>query len=192
MEPVPLAGPFNAPELYAHPLLLAAMAGLLGPDFVIGSMTLVTSQPGADPQHLHADHPPLFPDSPLGASLPAHACTVLIPLVDIDEAVGGTEVCKGTHRFAEAASAGPVACAMRLGDCLVFDYRLAHRGMANRSSRVRPVLSIVYQRAWFRDAVNFGGVDALQVPLEERSRIPESLAGLFRFAAVIAPAGAAP
>lgn len=190
MQPAPVSGPFNAPALYAPPLVVRIMAALLGPDFVIGSMSIVTSQPGADAQHLHADHPPLFPESALAASLPAHAYTALIPLVDIDDEVGGTEVFKGSHRGGGSAHGVGRSPAMRLGDCLLFDYRLAHRGLANRSARARPVLSIVYQRGWFRDVVNFSGFAPLQVPFDELVRIPEALAGLFRLADVTAAAPA--
>jgi hypothetical protein len=192
MQPAPLSGPFNDPFLYAHPLVMHVMAALLGPDFVIGSMSVVTSQPGADAQHLHADHPPLFPDQRGVASLPAYAFTVLVPLVDLDAEIGGTELHKGSHLGDGRMHAGGLTRAMRLGDVMVFDYRLAHRGLANRSTRVRPVLSIVYQRSWFRDAVNFGGFAPLQVPFDELARIPEALSGLFRLAEVTAAVATRP
>lgn len=190
MQPAPLSGPFNAPELYAPPLIVRIMAALLGADFVIGSMSIVTSLPGADAQHLHADHPPLYPELASSGSLPAHAYTALIPLIDIDEEVGGTELFKGSHRNGGGALGAGASPALRLGDCLLFDYRLAHRGLANRSLRARPVLSLVYQRSWFRDAVNFGGFAPLQVPFDQLVRIPEALAGLFRLADVTAAAPA--
>ena len=185
MRPLRLGGPFNTPALYAQPLLMDLLSVLLGPDFLIGSMTLVESQPGADAQHWHADHPPLFPEAAVAGSLPAHALTVLIPLVDVDEAVGGTELLKGSHRTVEHDLRAGITRGISLGGCLLFDYRLMHRGMANRSLRARPVLSIVYQRDWFRDAVNFRHFPPLQVAFDELGRIPASLSGLFRLADVI-------
>ena len=184
MHPLPLSGPFNAPELYAQPLILALMSALLGPDFLIGSITLVVARPGAGAQHLHADHPPLFTRGAAGAGLPAHAFTLLIPLVDTDGEVGGTEVFKGSHRGAADPQAMGIGQTrpLSLGSGLLFDYRLLHRGLANRSSHDRPVLSIVYQRSWFRDAVNFNRFAPLQMSLPELKRVPGELSGLFRLA----------
>ncbi|MBU6271676.1 MAG: phytanoyl-CoA dioxygenase family protein [Betaproteobacteria bacterium] len=182
MHPLPLAGPFNTPALYAQPLILRLMSALLGPDFLIGSITLVVARAGAGSQHLHADHPPLFGHTPAGAWLPPHAVTLLIPLVATDEQVGGTELFKGSHRGGgdpagvQTGQTRPLG----LGGGLLFDYRLLHRGLANRSGRDRPVLSIVYQRSWFRDAVNFSRFPPLQMSLDELKRVPESLTGLFR------------
>ena len=47
MLPLRVGGPFNAPELYAQPLLMRLLDRLLGPDFLIGSMTMVVARPGA-------------------------------------------------------------------------------------------------------------------------------------------------
>ena len=42
------------------------------------------------------------------------------------------------------------------------------------------MLSIVYQRSWFRDAVNFSRFPPLQMGFEELKRVPAPLSGLFR------------
>ena len=182
MHPLPLAGPFNTPALYAQPLVLRLMSSLLGPDFLIGSITLVVSRPGASAQHLHADHPPLYPHAAGGAWLPPHAVTLLVPLVATDDEVGGTELFKGSHRGGGDPHGlqGGQTHPLPLGGGLLFDYRLLHRGLANRSGRDRPVLSIVYQRSWFRDAVNFSRFPPLQMGFEELKRVPAPLSGLFR------------
>lgn len=185
MLPLRVDGPFNEPELYAHPLLMHLLERLLGPDFLIGSMTMVVAQAGAAAQHLHADHPPLFGGSSQAVGLPPHAVTLLIPLVDIDEVVGATELRKGSHQRDDGEDMPGVSRALPLGGCLLFDYRLLHRGLANRSDRERPVLSIVYQRDWFRDAVNFRDVPALRMRVGELMRVPASLSGLFRHAELV-------
>jgi hypothetical protein len=185
MLPLRVGGPFNTPDLYAHPLLMRLLERLLGPDFLIGSMTMVVARAGAAAQHLHTDHPPLFGGSSLAACLPPHAVTLLIPLVDIDDVVGGTELRKGSHQRDDGEDMPGVSRALPLGGCLLFDYRLLHRGLANRSDRERPVLSIVYQRDWFRDAVNFRDVPALRMSVEELMRVPASLSGLFRHAELV-------
>lgn len=68
-----------------------------------------------------------------------------------------------------------------VGSCLLMDYRLTHQGLANRSNQVRPVLSMVYNRPWFRDAVNYKKQPPLAISTEEFSRIPESYRGLFQW-----------
>jgi hypothetical protein len=60
------------------------------------------------------------------------------------------------------------------------DYRLLHGGTANRSKRVRPMLSVVYHRPWFKDYVNYLRVEQLRTPAEEHSKIPTAFRGWFR------------
>ncbi|WP_284178525.1 phytanoyl-CoA dioxygenase family protein [Rhabdaerophilum sp. SD176] len=181
MEGLSVQGAFNQPEIYAQPLLMKMFETLLGKDFVIGSMTLVVSQPGSQTQHLHIDHPHLFGGTGIEVGMPPHAVTVLIPLVDIDELIGGTEVIKGSHRvpYSEGADLPRQRQTLSLGSCLMFDYRLFHGGLPNRSKRNRPVLSIVYHRSWFADTTNFNKLHPLQVPKTEYDAIPDQFRPLF-------------
>ena len=176
MQPLQLSGAFNTPEIYACPGLTPVLARLLGPDFVLGSATLVVSSPGAEDQHKHIDHPHLFSDE-IGAHLPPHAITVLVPLVNIDETIGGTAVAKGSHRVSmETGKSMPTQSQnLQLGSCLLFDYRLYHHGLANRSNKDRPVISLVYQRPWFRDAKNFETQRPLQMSANEYGKVPRHL-----------------
>jgi hypothetical protein len=62
-----------------------------------------------------------------------------------------------------------VAPTLTLGDCLVFDYRLLHRGLANATtttpldtepniqacSNNRTILVVAIAQPWFKDVVNF-------------------------------------
>ena len=41
------------------------------------------------------------------------------------------------------------------GDALVADWRLKHRGLANRTREDRPLLYLTYARPWFVDKYNF-------------------------------------
>ena len=149
-------------------------------------MTIVVSEPGSETQHLHIDHPHLFGDNPAGSTLPPHAVTVLIPLVDIDEEIGGTEIVKGSHRvpFAEGKQMPHQRQTLPLGGCLMFDYRTFHGGLPNRSTRNRPVLSIVYHRAWFKDSSNFSRLHPLQIPRAEFDLVPEHFRNLFQNALI--------
>ena len=181
MEGLSVQGAFNKPEIYAQPLLMRMFETLLGKDFVIGSMTLVVSQPGSQTQHLHIDHPHLFGGTGIEVGMPPHAITVLIPLVEIDELIGGTEVIKGSHRvpYSEGADLPRQRQTLSLGSCLMFDYRLFHGGLPNRSKRNRPVLSIVYHRSWFADTTNFNKLHPLQIPRSEYEAIPDQFRPLF-------------
>ncbi len=67
----------------------------------------------------------------------------------------------------------------------MFDYRLYHAGEPNLSEIERPVLSIVYHRAWFRDASNFDSQAPLQILTKERAKIPDNFAHLFNQAVEI-------
>lgn len=44
-----------------------------------------------------------------------------------------------------------------VGSAVLFDYRLHHRGLANRSTsgESRPLLYLTFGRSWFTDAENF-------------------------------------
>ena len=64
---------------------------------------------------------------------------------------------------------------LQLGSCLLFDYRLYHYGLANRSKKDRPVISLVYQRPWFRDAKNFDTQAPLQMSADDFAKVPEDL-----------------
>ena len=86
--------------------------------------------------------------------------------------VGWTEFVPGTHTVegAAAALADPAAWAtlrprLRPGDGVVYDARLLHRGLANRSrGTARPLLYASFTRGWFRDAQNWGDESLFEAP----------------------------
>jgi ectoine hydroxylase-related dioxygenase (phytanoyl-CoA dioxygenase family) len=50
----------------------------------------------------------------------------------------------------------PVTPEWVVGDALVFDYRVLHRGKANVSSTVdRPILVLTFSKPWYKDICNF-------------------------------------
>jgi ectoine hydroxylase-related dioxygenase (phytanoyl-CoA dioxygenase family) len=89
---------------------------------------------------------------------------VHVPLVDVTEENGTTEVWPGTHRLAHvgpvptdpeelAARAavsppGPLSCPA--GGIILRDNRAWHRGMPNRTDRPRIMLSLIYASIWSR------------------------------------------
>ena len=175
------------PMLSAHPLLLGIVESLVGPGPEIDTLTCVVALPGARAQHFHRDHPPLFDeDAAIESALPPFAVTVSIPLIDLDEETGATLLFAGSHRSAErpdeeGADAGAARPAyMRRGGCYMMDYRLWHRGMANRSDRARPVLYFVFARPWFRDSHNFGAHPRVRVGEDVLRAMPDRQRRLFR------------
>ena len=74
-----------------------------------------------------------------------------MPLVKCDVSNGGTEFVPGTHADWTASSNSYVLDAAP-GDALVADWRLKHRGLANRTREDRPLLYLTYWRGpWFVD-----------------------------------------
>jgi Phytanoyl-CoA dioxygenase (PhyH) len=133
-------------------------------DVNIVNVSLVISTPGATDQKWHADGGHVD----LHEHLPCHCANLFIPLCPITEENGPTELRPGTHFFtrqlvpmmlaakAKKTLAAPVTPLLQLGDVLIFDYRLLHRGRANRSpSHNRVILVVTVAVPWFRDVLNF-------------------------------------
>ncbi|MFN7876971.1 MAG: phytanoyl-CoA dioxygenase family protein [Pirellula sp.] len=181
MMTVTVSDAFNNPELYAPKLIFPILSKLLGPDFVLGSFCSVASFPGARDMDMHKDHPALFPDWDNDRPLPHFAITMLVPLLGYNSILGTTRVVKGSHTRSSKESQrmeyqDPIA---EPGSCLLMDYRLSHQGLANRSDQIRPVLSLVYNRPWFRDYVNYKEQLPLEISTDELRRVPEDFTRLF-------------
>lgn len=189
-----LKGQFNAPELYANPGLMPILELLLGRSLIMNNMTSVTSLPGSVPQDLHRDHANIYlteSNSHLEDDwlrhTPPYAISVGIPLVPITEENGCTVFWPGTHvRKVEPRdpNIGPgqrYTC--ELGTCVLFDYRIIHRGAANRSDQPRPLVYCVYSCDWFRDALNFRyEQDPLSITPVELQKVPKAHRHLFNWA----------
>lgn len=107
------------------------------------------SLPGSEAQPYHQDGPHLHKNH-----LPVHALNVFVPLVDLRVANGPTEFIPDSHRNYDV-DRHPVQFELNAGQCLLFDYRVKHRGIANRSDRPRPVLYFTYAKPFFVDEANF-------------------------------------
>jgi hypothetical protein len=179
MLSVKLEGPFLRPELYANRMLVGILRELLGPEFLIDSLTSVVAMSGAADQELHRDVPALFPDSPKTSwHSPPYGVTAVIPLIDLTPETGTTRLFPGTHR---GSPPGPDERPfVRRGDCFLMDVRLHHHGLANRSPTRRPVLYIVYSRPWFTDMTNFTRQPRINLGASDIPSIPESHRPLFR------------
>lgn len=157
--------PFDTPMLFAHPFVLPIMREILDPGAILTSQVCVAALPGANDQDTHRDHPWLF-GTPLDRLLPSYAVKLVIPLVEQTRETGMIRLWPGSHSVDDVAAQEipPLDAGLHQGDCLLMDYRLMHRGLANRSQHIRPVLFISYGRRWFIDHDNFELQNQLDVP----------------------------
>ena len=177
-----LRGALADPMLFANPLLYPVLSAALGKDMRVSGVTAVVSYPGAQAQHIHADHPHLFAGDAMSTALPSYGINVAVPLIDVDRTIGPTAICLGSHRWPHGRTATPdelTVVDFQRGDCVLIDYRTQHTGMPNTSTVVRPILYIVYARNWFFDDVNHLSRPSLNMPLEEFAALPEPVKPLF-------------
>ena len=79
------------------------------------------------------------------------------------------------QRFASELPSQPVI--MPAGSFLIRDPRMWHRGTPNRSDAPRPMLSLAYNRTWYR-------FNAVTLSNEVYDAWPQSLQELFRLACI--------
>ena len=79
--------------------------------------------------------------------------TCLIPLDDITEANGRTELIVGSHRltYKEATENDRVKQDVKAGSVVVFDGRMLHRACAHPSDHPRQMIYLVFHRDWYVD-----------------------------------------
>ena len=149
-----------------------------------GEVCAVVTLPGALDQTLHADAPHLFTH----LHLPPHYVNLFLPSISNDDddddddeshrnehlAAGQTAFVIGSHKLEASfrmmgSAAGEEEIIRQLvrphlsaGDCLLFDCRLLHFGLANTSADiVRPTLYVNYHRDFFHDPKNWNASDRL-------------------------------
>jgi len=135
------------------------LASLLGPDYRVNFLAALYSRSGAAEQQPHVDGGHLFQSTHGdGHHAPLHALQLFLPLCEMELPTGPTEFWPGSHRarnqrFAYLLPSTPLPASP--GDAIVFDFRVVHRGMANRSPKWRPILYQTCSRSWFTDDFNF-------------------------------------
>ncbi|KAL3928253.1 MAG: hypothetical protein SGBAC_012729, partial [Bacillariaceae sp.] len=135
-------------------------------------VSVVYSKPGAPNQgwHCDGDHQKGAKDSgwdPNGwktTLAETYAVCLFIPLIDLDEETGSPQYWPGSHRNKSLVGFGPVAeiaqstwngkCSA--GDAMWYDYRLFHRGTANTSSLLRPIVQVLFKKKWYAEKANYG------------------------------------
>ena len=188
--------PYISPGLIYNPIVFPLVAELLGGSSSGEGINLLyagvmwaqaAGAPDASdtsPQRWHADGGHCF-DYPNAPHLPPHCINVFYPLLDLKVEHGPTEFVPGTHIFGQLnsstlnATSNQVKLTCDLGGCILFDYRVKHRGSKNRSQEPRPILYLCYAKNWFRDSGNLRSARTVVVPkkngedasLQWRSRI---------------------
>jgi hypothetical protein len=128
-----------------------------------GQLGAVVALPGCAEQALHADAPHVFD----GIHLPGHYynCFLYGGEASNEPKAGQTGFVPGSH-FCEACAAlvkdaprnvaaGIVRPRLVSGDALIFDARILHFGLPNRSSKRRAIVYCNHTEYWFRDPKNW-------------------------------------
>lgn len=132
---------------------------------VVGPLATIVSLPGAAEQALHADAPHLFDH----VQLPGHYFNIFFSPKRVPADAGQTAFVLGSHQLRRCAyltsQADDDRCnrikpelirpRLRPGDAVLFDARILHFGLPNRSQVVRPLVYCNIHAAWFRDAKNW-------------------------------------
>ncbi|GAX17267.1 hypothetical protein FisN_10Lh124 [Fistulifera solaris] len=129
---------------------------------------VIYSKPGAQNQGWHCDggHLQAEADENGHGHAPPYALCVFLPLIDLNSAVGFTQFFLGSHKTSQLVGFGPAAkwlaadfdgilCA---GQSVLYDYRLMHRGMANHSEKIRPIIQFLYTKPFYTETKNYGTV----------------------------------
>jgi ectoine hydroxylase-related dioxygenase (phytanoyl-CoA dioxygenase family) len=161
-------------DLALDPLVERMMGELLGPRFLLSSLTANIARPGGAPMRLHADqgYVDFWTEKPLVAN-------VLFMLDDFTERNGATRLVPGSHLNRQLRPYAPeetVPAEGPAGSVMVFDGRLFHGTGANLTDRDERRAILAYHcRPFVRQQENFFlGLD----PAIRRSERPAFLARL--------------
>lgn len=180
---------FNSPSFYANEYVLGLSGLLLEKEFVMATAAIAYAESGAAEQRIHRDQPLIFRSDHVNRGLPPVSLTIALPLVETGEDVGGTEFAIGTHRktSVDFSSLTFSRCATQLGDCLIWDSRLLHRGRKNPGSIGRPLVLMYFQRPSFFNFPNFTTDAEIKITDNALSNVPNEYKGLFQWARRIWP-----
>ncbi|KAI0410733.1 hypothetical protein F5X98DRAFT_384989 [Xylaria grammica] len=174
-------------DIWANPFVLSVLAGILGPGPVLhyacGNTAIQTSAAERQPVHSDIEFPhPMFPFS----------FVVNIPLVDMTECNGATEIWLGSHATTSfndqiqiqsrvedpparaiipslverrRSVSPPTRACVSKGSVIIRDLRLWHAGMPNLTLVPRAMLAFVWQAAWWQ------GKGLMHLPLAIQPKI---------------------
>ena len=91
-----------------------------------------------------------------------------MPLINLTEDLGPTQLRPKSHFYTRDLTkqlllarvkgrlVSPTVPLLNVGDALLFDYRILHRGLGNQSkTTIRPILVLTFSKAWYTDVLNF-------------------------------------
>jgi ectoine hydroxylase-related dioxygenase (phytanoyl-CoA dioxygenase family) len=140
-------------DLIISPIITQVMTHLLGPDFLLSSLTANIARPGGAAMMLHSDQ------GYFGWTPTPMVANMAWMLDDFTDANGGTRVIPGSHlrpRQPEDTAENTLAAEGKAGSALVFDGRLIHGTGANRTLDVeRHALLSYCCRPYVRQQENF-------------------------------------
>ncbi|PHH63857.1 hypothetical protein CDD81_5414 [Ophiocordyceps australis] len=161
-------------DVWMNPIVMSIVSAFLGPrpvlHYACGNTALPAAADGRQPVHSDIDFAhPQFPFS----------VVINIPLVDMNEANGATEVWLGSHIDTSLADQAlptrrivpelverrrlicpPTRCCAPRASIIIRDLRLWHAGQPNLTLKPRPMLAFVWSAAWWR------GKGAIHLPLD--------------------------
>jgi ectoine hydroxylase-related dioxygenase (phytanoyl-CoA dioxygenase family) len=159
-------------ELLLHPLLDEMMGFLLGPHFLLSSLTANIAGRGGDEMFLHSDQGYVSFATPKPV-----VANVMWMLSDFTDDNGATRVVPGSHLRTEVlgktgvpAGTESVAATGRAGSAMVFDGRLWHGTGKNITAEARYGVLSYHCRPWVRQQENhfLALPDDLVAGLDER------------------------
>ena len=153
-------------DLMLHPIVDALMSHLLGPDYLLSSLTANIAGPGGEPMVLHTDQGYVGFWTPVPV-----VANIAWMLDDFSDANGGTRLVpkshldrKATPRSSSFVPAEPahmprqedtIAAEGSAGSILCFDGRVWHGTGANRTDGLRHALLSYHCRPFVRQQENF-------------------------------------
>jgi ectoine hydroxylase-related dioxygenase (phytanoyl-CoA dioxygenase family) len=159
-----------------HPLALAVLDRVLGPAAQLSAPAAIEIGPGERAQPLHRDDL-LYP---VGERRGELVLSVMWPLVDFDDANGGTRIVPRSHgapRGPAPAVERAISVDVRAGSALFYVGSLWHGGGANRTAAPRTGVVMNYAAGWLRPAEN----QALAVPPARAAALPRRLQELLGY-----------
>ncbi len=162
-------------DLTLHPLVLGALACVLGPHYQLSGPTGIDIGPGEVRQVLHRDED-IYP---VPRPHPELVMNVMWAFDDFTEENGATRVVAGSHRSVEQPpDDAPLRFAtMPAGSVMLYRGSLWHGGGANRTDHPRLGVAIEYVVSWLRPQETH----LLAVPADVARTLPKRLRELLGY-----------
>ena len=172
---LPLEKDFINSSLIHNKLISMIINGILQSLRIeIDTLSIIRSKNNQLEQHWHTDTTPIFQSFQKKNKLctPPESIVMISPLINIDKNLGPTEFLPGTHKWDNDRNYNlnlfnemllldlpnvNTHCSpeLNIGDVILFDIRLYHRGGKNKTNISRDLLYISYCPEWYQDRINF-------------------------------------